>query len=183
MAKNYDKEQIIADWETGGYTVRELADKHSVGRTTIGNLVKGVDKILMDKVSAKLKADKDIRRLPDKKGQAVQEILSREEKKRFMAEQLDDYLDKAMAIAAKVGVKILNSGDASMMDVSQFAKAQNDMRVGLKTQDKFSSSGININNTNAQQNTGVIRVPIMSDEEWQIKAAASQEKLVHDSAS
>lgn len=42
----YDKDQLVADWKTGKYTVRDLAHKHKVSHTTAHNLTKGVDKTL-----------------------------------------------------------------------------------------------------------------------------------------
>jgi transposase-like protein len=43
MAK-YNKEALLADYHTGQYTIRELADKHKISRSTVGNITNGLDK-------------------------------------------------------------------------------------------------------------------------------------------
>ena len=152
MAKNFDRESILSDWKTGGYTIRDLAHKHGVSRGTIGPIVKGVDKNLLDKVDAKVAVDQAIRKLSDKDGQAVKEVSDRITSKLMKAEKIDDYLDNAIGIASKKAVGILNEDDATMQDVALFGKFQLDAKKGLGTMQENSKTNININNTNAQQN-------------------------------
>lgn len=150
MAKEYDKEAVISDWKTGGYTIRELAHKHKISRGTIGPIVKGVDKELSDKVDAKVVAEQDIRRLSDKDGQAVRELAERITSKQIKAEKTDDYLDGALGLAAQKAVEIINQEDITMNEIVGFGKFQLDARKGLGTLKEQASTVIN--NTNAQQN-------------------------------
>jgi|GEM_PF-6910542 hypothetical protein len=154
MAKDYDKERVLSDWRTGGYTIRELAARHSIGRATVGAIVKGIDKENRTIVDNKITANQAVRELSDKDGQAVREVITRIEEKRIKAEKLDDYLDNAAGLAAKKGVEILNNPNLSMIEIEQFSKAQNNIRVGIGTQQKF--AGTVINNTNAQKSDNTL---------------------------
>ena len=154
MAKDYDKERVLSDWRTGGYTIRELAARHSIGRATVGAIVKGIDKENRTIVDNKITANQAVRELSDKDGQAVREVITRIEEKRIKAEKLDDYLDNAAGLAAKKGVEILNNPNLSMIEIEQFSKAQNNIRVGIGTQQKF--AGTVINNTSAQKSDNTL---------------------------
>ena len=152
MAKNYNKEALIADHKTGAYTQRQLAHKYDISNSMVAKIVKGIPKELEQLVSADVYVKHTLASKSKQEVSAINEVVSRELTKKLIAAKIDDYLDDALEIAARVGVRLLNSDDVSMQDVAQFGKFQNDARVGLKTQDKFSSASTVINNTNAQQN-------------------------------
>jgi len=57
--------------------------------------------------------------------------------------------DDGLSIATKKSIELLGSSEATMQDIAQFGKFQNDARVGLDLQPKFATT--NITNTNAQQ--------------------------------
>jgi len=151
--KSYDKEQALADWKTGGYTIRELARRHGVSHTAIGKLVKGVNKNLADKVDKVVTLKKELKEMDDKEREAVGVVVDFIEQKRFAAKKIDKKLDGIVDIATQKALELLESPDLKMDDIEKFSKAQNNFRVGIGTQDKFSNaSPVNIQNTNAQQN-------------------------------
>ena len=151
--KSYDKEQALADWKTGGYTIRELARRHGVSHTAIGKLVKGVGKDLIDKVDRVVTLKKELKEMDDKEREAVGVVVDFIEQKRFAAKKIDKKLDGIVDIATQKALELLESPDLKMDDIEKFSKAQNNFRVGIGTQDKFSSaSPVNIQNANAQQN-------------------------------
>ena len=39
---DYNREEVLADWKTGKYSVRKLADKHRVSPGTIHGIVKNI---------------------------------------------------------------------------------------------------------------------------------------------
>jgi len=153
--KSYDREQALADWKTGGYTIRELARRHGVSHTAIGKLVKGVDKDLIDKVDKVVNLKKELKEMDDKEREAVAVVVDFVEQKRLAAKKIDKKLDGIVDIATQKALELLESPDLKMDDIEKFSKAQNNFRVGIGTQDKFTSNAsanVNIQNTNAQQN-------------------------------
>lgn len=56
MAKRarYDREQVIADWKTGKYSIRKLADKHKVSHGTVHTIVSGVEQGLAPLIDAQV---------------------------------------------------------------------------------------------------------------------------------
>ncbi len=179
--RKYDKEHIRSDWRTGAYTLRDLAYKHNIGKSTVALTVKGVEKDNASIVDDKLQADQAIRMLSDKNGQAVQEVVKKENDRRILNEKMRAQLDKGVGLANKMALAILSRDNATMNDVSQYGKFQNDARVGLDLQPKFANT--TINNTNAQQNnetTSTIRLAElkeMSDEDLQKELQATKDRM------
>ena len=179
MAKDYDKDMVIADWKTGGYNIRSLAHKHGIGKTTAGNIVKDIEKSLSDKVDMSLKINQELRELSDKDGQAVQEVIAREDAKRIKAEKISSYIDTGLGLAAKKGVEIIQDSDATMQDVSGFGKFALDAKKSLGTLEEKPTTLISQNNDSSVK-TNVMQVPVMSQEDWNKKATESQEKLINE---
>jgi hypothetical protein len=143
------KKKCIAEYKTGAYTQRELAHRNKLSVGLVSKLTKGLEKENEQVVNIQVQARQAVERLDEQELTAVNEVTE----KRIQALKIDNFLDKGVGLAAQKAVEILQSPDATMDDVAKFSKAQNDMRVGLGTQDKFSASAqVNINNTNAQQN-------------------------------
>ena len=63
-----DKDEVIADWRTGGYTVRSLGDKHGISHGTVYSWTKGItkdfapliDKIVETKQSLAKKSEQEV---------------------------------------------------------------------------------------------------------------------------
>lgn len=62
----YDKEQLLADWRTGGYNQQQLADKHKTSRPNVARIVKGVDKDLTSTLTRKIESEQELAELSDK---------------------------------------------------------------------------------------------------------------------
>ncbi len=156
MAKKYDKEQLLADYKTGAYTQRQIAHKYSLSPAMIAKLVKGVSKDLESVVNADIHVKHTLASKSEQEVSAVSEVVSREVSKLLKAKKLDDFLDNAAGLAAKRSVEILSKKDLSMIEIEQFSKAQNNIRVGIGTQQKFATS-TQITNNNAQQNNEPVK--------------------------
>jgi len=152
MARKKDieqrKQKCIAEYKTGEYTQRELAYRNKLSVGLVSKITKNLDKENEKVVNAQIEARRAIAGLSEQDVHAINEVTE----KRLKALKIDDYLDEGVGIAAKKAVEILQSEHVVMEDIERFSKAQNNLRVGLGTQDKFSNSAqVNITNTNAQQ--------------------------------
>jgi hypothetical protein len=153
------KKQCLIDFSTGVYTQRELAHRNKISLGLVSKITKDQEKGLEQAVNARTAAKSATQGLDEQSVHAIKEASNRQLK----AIKIDDYLNGGIGIAAKVAVGILNSGEATMNDVVGFGKFQNDARVGIKTQEKFSQQIIN--NTNAQQNNEPLTINIVKAEE------------------
>lgn len=59
----YDKEQVVADWKTGNYSLRSLANKHRISATTAYNLTQGMDKSLEPLINAEVAIKQELANL------------------------------------------------------------------------------------------------------------------------
>jgi len=154
MAKKYNKKKLIADYQTGGYTQRELAHRYNLSVGMVSKITKEISKESEQLVNNKIQVDHELVLQSEQNRNAINEVVNRELKRKLLAEKLEDYLDNAVGQAAKAGVEILQRDEVTMQDVVGFGKFQNDARVGLDLQPKFASS--TTNNINAQQNTSIV---------------------------
>ena len=155
MAKKHDKEirkeRCIAEYKTGEYTQRELSKRHGFSLGTVSNLTKGVEQSLNKVVQAQVLARQATVGVSDIELNVIQTVTE----KRLQALKLDAKLDGGVSIAIDRAIELVQMPDSTMEDVERFSRAQNNLRVGLGTQEKFSntaSANVNIQNTNAQQN-------------------------------
>ena len=154
MAKKYDKEQLLADYKTGGYTHKELAYKYKISRQMVTKILKGVDKDLEAIVADKVEVIQELAKMSGKEVAAVDEIVAKEVDRLLKAEKIDDFLNSGLGIAAKKAVELIQDDESTMDDIAKFGKFQIDAKKGLGT--LAESSKTVINNTNAQQNNGPI---------------------------
>lgn len=56
MAKNYDKQALLADYRVGHYTQRALANKYDLSVAMVSKLTKNVEKDLMTQVNKQVEA-------------------------------------------------------------------------------------------------------------------------------
>lgn len=153
MAKKYDKEKLIAEWKTGDYTQRDLASKYKLSPGMIAKIVKGISKESEQLVSNLIESNHELTLKSEQERISINEVVSRELQRKAKAQIIAEALDDGLNIATNASVKILQGDDVTMSDVIQFGKFQNDARVGLDLQPKFSQT--TINNSNAQQNNGL----------------------------
>ncbi len=77
------REEILADWRTGEYTIRQIAFRRKVSSALVGKIVKGVPKDLTDVVDAGIKYRSALLQESRQVGDAVSEIV--DEKTRHIA--------------------------------------------------------------------------------------------------
>jgi hypothetical protein len=78
MARVKPKEfsvDIVADWRTGSYTIRTLAEKYRVGKSFVGNLVKGVEKDTSQIVDSLVKGKQGLALLDGRNIESVLEVV------------------------------------------------------------------------------------------------------------
>lgn len=61
----YDRDQVIADWKTGKYSVRKLAAKHRVSGGTIHSIVSGLEKTLEPLINAEVAIKQELASLSE----------------------------------------------------------------------------------------------------------------------
>jgi len=153
MAKKYDKEKLIFEWKTGRYTQRELAHTYKISNGMVAKIVKDIKKESEQLVSNLVNDKHALKNKSEQEQDIINNLVSKELARKERNEKTGLYLDRGVDIAVKKGVEILQGDDASMDDVMKFGKFQNDARVGLDLQPKFSTTPlVTNNNTNAQQN-------------------------------
>ena len=76
----YDKEALLADFHTGIYTQRQLADKYGVSKTTVQKLTSGLEPKTADLVTKKLEVIQEDKLLSDQEVTAVDRAVSFKEK-------------------------------------------------------------------------------------------------------
>ena len=101
MAKHadYDKEQVLADWKTGKYSIRKLATKHRVSAGTIHTICSGVEKTLEPLINAEVAIKQELANLSEHElNTFVQEVDSRTRHLVFFANAAVKNVQEAMAL-------------------------------------------------------------------------------------
>jgi len=63
---DYNREEVLADWKTGKYSVRKLADKHRVSPGTIHGIVKNIEKTLEPLINAEVAIKQELATLSER---------------------------------------------------------------------------------------------------------------------
>lgn len=142
MAKNYDKEQLLADWKTGGYTQRQLAKKYKLSNGRIATLTKGIDKDLAEIVSIKTTAEIALSLKTEQEVSAVNEQVSIKTKHLL-------FIHNATLKNASEMMKKINKESP----IVEHKMAQETLNKAGEALGVIEKGGTVINNTNAQQNT------------------------------
>ncbi|WP_341232383.1 hypothetical protein [uncultured Methylophaga sp.] len=80
MAAKYDKAALLADFHTGTYTQRQLADRHKISPAMVNRITKGVEKKNAEIVNKKVELNQDIKLLSEQEVNAVNEAVHFKEK-------------------------------------------------------------------------------------------------------
>jgi len=96
MAK-YDKDKLIADFHTGMYSQRELANKHDISLGTVNRLTKGLEKKTERLVNSKIEVIQASRDLTVTELNAVEHAVSF---KMEMLRDIESFSSKAMRKAS-----------------------------------------------------------------------------------
>jgi hypothetical protein len=137
----YNRNEIIADWETGKYTERSLAHKHKISSGTIHNIVTGVTKSLEPLISKQVEINQEIAKLNEQElSNFKQEV---DERTRDLT-----YFNKTQIRLANIAVEMVEekkqTGELSMMELSSASRVVKDSREGVVG--KAPDTAIQINN-------------------------------------
>ena len=141
MSKNYDKEQLLADWKTGAFTQRQLAHKYNLSNGRIAALTKNIRKDLEEIVSSQVHAGYALSLKTEKEVSAVNEQVSIKTKHLL-------FIHNATLKNASVMMKKINK-ESLIIDHKMAQETLNKAGEALGVLEK---GGTVINNTNAQQN-------------------------------
>jgi len=144
MAKNYDKEQLIADWKAGGYSLQKLADKYLISKSMVAKLTRGIDKDLKPIV------DSVINEIKEKvHGKSVQEVHAVTNEVVAKTKHLEFIHNSTLKNASVMMEKVDTSTTHQEHKFVQETLEKAGQTLGVI--DK-GNTVINNNNTNAQQN-------------------------------
>ena len=106
VAKRYDKEQLLIDWRTGGFTQCDLAYKYKISQQRVAVLVKGIAQDLSDIIVKKIEVEQA---LAEKSSKEVVAIDKNVQFKLGLIKQIELFSDKALTKAADL-LEISESG-------------------------------------------------------------------------
>ena len=146
-----DKELILADFHTGYFTVRELAEKYNTSHTTINKLTKGVEPKHKDKV------DKLISIKSDLATESLQEVYSVDNVVKDRTKHLVFFQNAA--IRGQQKANDLLEEVAEMKDLLAYANLTKTNKETVLGKDPETV----INNANVQSNDTAMQINIIRD--------------------
>lgn len=139
MARKYDKDALLADYHTGIYTQRQLADRHGISPAMVNRITKGLEKKTAELVNKKVEVNQESKQLSEQEVNAVNEAVH------FKEQMLNDIKLFSRKAMQKAGDLLDNTDSGS------------DFKAILDGVDKLSiTTGINERHakpTQVQQNT------------------------------
>ena len=135
-----DRELVLADWHTGQYSVRDLGNRHNIGKTTIAKIVQGIEPKHKDKVDTLVSVKTA---LAQESGQEVDSVnRAVDEKTRHLT-----FLHIATIKNISVMAKKLNE-DATILEHKTAQDAIHKAGQTLGVIEQFAKSGdVNVNAT------------------------------------
>jgi len=75
---NYNRDEVLADWKTGKYSTRKLANKHRISSATVHGIVAGIEKSLEPLIIAEVAIKQELANLNEQDVQKFeQEVQER----------------------------------------------------------------------------------------------------------
>ena len=145
-----DRELILADYHTGHYTVRELALKHSVGKSTIAKMVKDIEPKNRTNVDTLIAVHSE---LAEQSGQEVDSVSVLVDNK---TKHLKLINDNATKLAQKLALMADNIEDAQ--DMKHLVEANDKLSITLKVNERHAPkavTAIQVNNEDKEVKSGV----------------------------
>lgn len=144
MAKDYDKDALIADWKLGTFTVRELAKKYSISKTTVGTAVKNQDKLLGQLVEKQIEIKQELKKYNQKeKDKFFKEVDKRELELNF--------LDSVVMKNIQAVVANIDQGICNPQDLKANADTLDKAYISLRHAPRHSNQQVNVQ-TNVTNN-------------------------------
>lgn len=155
-----EKEHILADYHTGQFSIRALAIKHTIGKTTIANLVKDIKPKNKDNVDILVAVHTE---LSEQSGQEVDSVKQIVDKK---TEHLKLINDNATLLAGKIKTLAENPKNTSY-DVKTLVDANDKLAITLKVADrhapKIDVTQMQQNNTSQATTVNIIEDKVVND--------------------
>jgi len=153
---NEDRELILADFHTGQFSIRELAIKHTIGKTTIANICKGIEpknKIIVDTLVAVHTE------LSEQSGQEVDSVQKIVDKK---TEHLKLINDNATKLANKLS--IMADQIDTPTDLKTLTEANDKLAITLKVAERHASK-IDVTQQQMQSNNTAPIIEVVEDKQ------------------
>lgn len=144
MAKDYDKEALIADKKLG-MTNRELAHKYKVSVALVGKLTKGISDQISKLVIKQVEVNQELKTLNDK------EVI-KFNKEVIRKEMEIDFLDNVVIKNIQAVSDYLDQGICTPQDLKANADTLDKSYVSLRHAPRHSNQSVNVQ-TNVQNNT------------------------------
>lgn len=164
MARKYDKEQLIAEWEAGGITQSMLAHKHNVSRSLVAKIVNGKKHELKELVEKKTEVDHALKQLSDKKVTAVTEQVTKQLK------LLDD-IQLFSSKAIKKASSLLDTTESGQ-ELRNIVEAVDKVSVTNKINERHPKQANNI------QVSGSINFSAMTDSDLEQQLKEVNERVI-----
>ena len=143
-----DRKLILADYHTGHYSVRELAQKHSVGKTTVAKMVKDIEPKNKDKVDTLVSVHTE---LAEQSGQEVDSVSRLVDEKTKHLKLINDNSTK---LANKLAMMADQIEDAQ--DLKSLVDANDKLSLTLKVNERHAPRQV----TAVQVNTDEKKDPV-----------------------
>jgi hypothetical protein len=140
----YDKEKIVAEWRTGKYSLRDLADRHKISRGTIHNLVAGIGQDIGQLVDKQVEINQQLAGMNRQEVDVFRdEVDERQKYHQFFTNQAVRNVESAMR-------KLDDEVEVTLFEHKALAEV---IQKGKETVlGKDAAVVVNNTNTNAQQN-------------------------------
>lgn len=146
--RNIDWKPILADYQTGQYSISKLAEKHGVSKSTLSERVKDLDRTVRDRAEAVVKSFDD----------SIEQLIELRTEQPIVAQKVVDIVTqkhpefkKAMiALSSKLFNRMLKIADeATANEIPQLAKGMQTITDTLGISQRHASNQVNVQtNTN-----------------------------------
>jgi len=150
-----DKEKILADFHTGGFSQRDLSKKYSVSVATVNKLTKGLTPKNEHIVNAKVSVIKELNEQSEHEVNAVEEAVHQQTK------HLLFFQDSALKNQKLANEQLDNESGLYDLKLHSDITSKNKQTVLGKDAD----TNINIQNNNTQQSLEVTGIKVSFDED------------------
>jgi transposase-like protein len=151
--RNIDWNPILADYQTGQYSISKLAEKHGVSKSTLSERVKGLDRTVRDRAEAVVKSFDD----------SIEQLIELRTEQPIIAQKVVDIVTqkhpefkKAMvALSSKLFNRMLKLADsAEANEIPSLAKGMQTITDTLGVSQRHAPKS-DVSLVNAQQNVDV----------------------------
>ena len=158
--RNIDWKPILADYQTGQFSITKLAEKYEVSKSTLSLKVKDIDANITEQAKATIEGfDKSIEQLSNIQ---IEHPIIAEKIVDIITDKHPQFKKAMVALSSKLFNRMLKlADDATANEVPQLAKGMQTITDTLGVSQRHANT--TINNTNAQQNNQPTQIIIKRD--------------------